>query len=645
MNFNFSILTLAVLMLSSGNLFSQNPINSDQSSDERVSPLLCNPDIRHRLINATANELFKTTSVNDTLNLPFFDDFSSETCWPKATLWSDSTAYVNFGFCINPPSIGAVTFDGIDKDGNAYDDVNAGATGLCDVLTSLPIDLASDLNGVPYLTSDSLFLIFYYQRKGRGDKPETNDSLSLQFYNVVTQSWEYAWSVTGNSTGDTTFSKVKISINNPSYRQRGFKFRFRNHGSKNGMLDIWNVDYIYLNKFLPPDYEVIRDYSFVNQAYPLFSSYASIPWTHYNSINASQQSALLRPAAVLTVRNNNDPAPFPLSISGKVVDPFGNPTQLFGGGGSNSIIVPLNTNTNPPSAFAASSFFSNPSAFDQTYFDVVYALGQTSGGLPDDFAQNDTLIHRQHFFDYYSYDDGSAELAYGINGVNAKLAYRFDILKGDTLRGVNMFFAQSGTSVASQQFRLAVWSGNASGPQGNPVYEEFNQTPAYLDSINKFKTYKTDPIYLGPGTWYFGFIQNNAVLLNIGLDVNTPADPTKKYFNTSGSWTQSQLPGMWMIRPVFSGEELYSGIGTNQSSNQFTIYPNPATDHVRLNYPEDLGSNAIVEFLDATGRLVKSVNNRQDNIPLTDLNAGIYFVRLTYGDAGIIQVSRLVVKP
>ncbi|MFM7176391.1 MAG: hypothetical protein ACKO0X_03075, partial [Bacteroidota bacterium] len=515
------------------------------SKDERLTSLKGNGVLQSKI---NEDNLTRTSaSVFDTLELPFFDDFSRETGWPNPSIWSDSSVYVNYGFGINPPTVGCATFDGLDKFGNAYNDVNAGATGLCDVFTSKPLDLYDDENGVPYLSSDSLFLIFYYQRKGRGDNPESTDSLSLQFFNVASQTWQSVWSVNGATTGDTVFSKVRIPIINPVFRQNGFKFRFRNFGSQNGMLDIWNIDYVYLNKFLPPDYDVIRDYAFVNQSYSLLNGYSALPWVHYNGLTPSQKTALIDNAAQLLVRNNNDGSPFPISVSGKIIDRFGLQTQLFGGSGANSIIIPLNTNSSPPSNFNPALFFDDPSAIDQTYFDAVYSLGQTSGGTPDDFTVNDTLVHRQHFYDYYAYDDGSAELAYGINGVNAKLAYRFDLLQADTLRAINMFFAQSGTSVASQQFRLAVWSGNANGPQGNPVYEKFNQSPLYVDSLNKFNTYRTDPVFLTAGTWYFGFIQNNSVLLNIGLDINTPADPSKKYYNTAGSWVQSQLPGMWMI--------------------------------------------------------------------------------------------------
>lgn len=638
---NFSVLVFVFSgLLLSLNSFAQPVANNP----EFTSPLTRNGKLQDYKQIQTVNRNLSSAFL-DTLDLPFFDDFSRETAWPNQLMWMDSSVYVNYGFAINPPTIGCATFDGLDKFGDAYNNVNAGAGGLCDLLTSKPMDLFDDENGVPYLSSDSLFLIFYYQRKGRGDNPEANDSLSLQFYNVLSQTWQSVWSANGTTTGDTVFTKVKIPINNPSFRQKGFRFRFRNFGSQNGMLDIWNIDYVYLNKFLPPDFDVIRDYAFVNQGFSLINGYSALPWVHYNGLSSSQKTALIDNSAQLLVRNNNDASPFPISVSGKIVDRLGLQTQLFGGSGANSIIIPLNTNTTPPSNFTPSLFFDDPAAVDQTYFDAVYSLGQTSGGIPDDYSINDTLLHRQHFYDYYAYDDGSAELAYGINGINAKLAYRFDLLQSDTLRGINMFFAQSGTSVASQQFRLAVWSGNASGPQGNPVYEKFNQTPMYVDSLNKFKTYPTDPIYLTAGTWYFGFIQNNAVLLNLGLDVNTPSDPSKKYYNTSGSWVQSQLPGMWMIRPVFSSQELYSsspsGVG---NGSKFSIYPNPADDYFQVQSTLISSDKSLLEIMDVSGRVVYKMSGITGPFSISELADGTYTVRITDMASGASQIARLVIQ-
>jgi len=615
------------------------------AQDERILPLHQNSVIKKAIADQKNNhvEMRSSSAPGDTLFLPFFEDFSTFTVWPDADKWTDSSSFVNFNFPLNPPTVGVATFDGINKDGNAYNSTNAGAVGLCDELTSRHLNLLNDENGLPYNSSDSIFLIFYYQRKGRGDNPETADSLVLHFFNPVSQMWSSVWKTVGATVGDTDFTKVKISITNPDFRQNGFRFRFMNYGAQTGLLDIWHVDYVFLNKFLPPDFDVIRDYAFVYQGFSLLNSYSAVPWKHFTFIPQSQQQSMVKSSADLTIRNNNDVNPFPVKVAGTIYDQYGNPTPIIGGGGLNSIVIPLNTNVSPPATLNTNTFFQDPGAIEQSLFKAVYEIGQTSGGVVDDFSMNDTLSFTQNFHDYYAYDDGSAELSYGINGIGAQLAYKFTTLKGDTLRAINMHFTQSGLSVTNQLFRLAIWTGNAAGPVGAPFYEEFNQTPNYNDSINGFFTYHTDPIYLPAGTWFFGFIQNNAVLLNLGLDVNTPADATKKFINTSGSWVNSTLPGMWMIRPVFDSSPLYSGIEDPDANSYLNVFPVPATNILNLETNGRAHGNMNVSISDVSGRTILAFSEFVSSIDVHELSSGLYFLNVRNTFTGKTETRKILI--
>ena len=53
---------------------------------------------------------------------------------------------------------------------------------------------------------------------------------------------------------------------------------------------------------------------------------------------------------------------------------------------------------------------------------------------------NDTIYHYQKFFSHFSYDDGSAESAYGINVSGAMGALQFKLNRPDTLRAVQIYF-------------------------------------------------------------------------------------------------------------------------------------------------------------------------------------------------------------
>ncbi len=600
------------------------------AQQEIITPLKYNPVIKSEIYRQQTQDASAKVMATgpDTLFLPFYDDFSRYLVWPSAERWSDSAAFINFNYPINPPSEGVATFDGLDKEGNPYDDSNANANGLCDYLTSKPINLFNDVNGLPFNPSDSIFLVFGFERKGRGDNPESNDSLALQFLNPATQQWASVWKATGNTGGDTSFTKIKISINDVNYRQNGFRFRFKNHGSKTGILDVWHVDYVYLNKFLPPDYDIIRDYAFVYEGTSLLNNHSAIPWKHFTSLSTSQQQSMVKSVADLTIRNNNDAATFPISVSGIVYDQYNNPTTIVGGGGLNNIVIPLNQNVSPPATLNTNSFFIDSSSGDHVPFRAEYLLSSTSGNL-DDFPQNDTLIFTQDFYNYYAYDDGSAEVAYGVSGVGASLASKFDILKPDTLRAVQIYFAHLGLSVTNQIFRLAVWSGGASGPSGNPVYEKFNQSPNYIDSINGFYTYYTDPIYLTAGSWFFGWTQNNGTLLNMGLDLNTPADQSRKFINTSGSWTNSSYMGTWMIRPVLSDSPINTAVNEMPDVASIRVYPVPATDLLHIDRGTADLSKCTVWLTDISGRILYHSPELKSTLDISSLSAGMYILHIS----------------
>jgi len=611
------------------------------SQQEMLFPLKHNAVIGNALKQAAEhNGIYRVAMPSaDTLLLPFFDDFSIPTVWPSSEHWVDSLAYIGPGFAINPPTVGVATMDGLNKEGNPYDNTSISANGLCDQLTSKPLDLFADENGLPYNASDSIFMIFYFQRKGLGDAPESNDSLRLDFYNVNTLNWDKVWMETGNSTGDTLFTKIKISIDNTDYRQKGFRFRFSNFGSKTGNLDIWNIDYVMIDKFLPPLYDVIRDFAWVYQGYSLLNSYSAVPWKHYSQLSGSQQQAMLKSSALLTLRNNNESNPFPVKVQGIAVDQYGNPQPLVGGGGLNSIQVPLNTNVSPPATVVSGFSFQDPTSGELATFDLTYVLGQTSGGVVDNFPVNDTLKFHQEFYNYYAYDDGTAELGYGINGAGGQIAYKFDVLQADTLRAVKIFFTQLGLSVTNQIFKLAVWSGSST-PSGAPIYQQFNQTPNYTDSINGFYTYLTAPTYLTPGTYFFGMVQSSSTILNLGLDMNTPADQSKKLINTTGSWINSQLPGMWMIRPVFSGTPIDVGIEENLHSEQISIYPVPAHNELNIDLDPELAASVQTRLYNSAGELVYDKMFSR-TVAVNGFPSGIYLIRLTDRKSGK-SVSRTI---
>jgi hypothetical protein len=63
-------------------------------------------------------------------------------------------------------------------------------------------------------------------------------------------------------------------------------------------------------------------------------------------------------------------------------------------------------------------------------------------------------------------------------------------------------------------------------------------------------------------------------------------------------------------------------------SNNFSVYPNPASDVVNIS----VKNNVIVsqtELTDINGRVVKSTNGFTSQINVSELNAGVYFLKIT----------------
>ena len=102
-----------------------------------LKPLIFNPILYNNYKNFKRHN-----KVIDTLQLPFFDDFSYyfHSIYPDKTKWIDDYVYINNTFCIEPPSIGVATFDALNEYGEVYPYASTNPF-IADILTSKPINL------------------------------------------------------------------------------------------------------------------------------------------------------------------------------------------------------------------------------------------------------------------------------------------------------------------------------------------------------------------------------------------------------------------------------------------------------------------------------------------------------------------------
>jgi len=573
-------------------------------------PLNNNPTIINN--NLKDNNAATRTSLSaDTLSLPFIDDFAQEGIYPSSDLWLDSGVFVNSTFCDNPPTVGVATFDGINKLGNRYS--TSASRQYCDTLTSKPIRLAF----ASVQPDTMIWLSFYYQPQGLGIAPFTSDTLILLFRDS-TGLWNRVW--TKNGTTKQPFARVNIHITDSKYFSDRFQFRFMNYGPPNANTDHWNIDYVYLNNNRINNDDIV-DFGMVNNPNTLLSEFHSMPWTHYQSV-ASNPSTL-RSTQTDSARNINYYGGT-LDPRFEIIDPTGAQFYSDALGGV------------PTSQGAVSSFtFDLPSAYptgfpgDSASF-LVKSYLNVDTSITNEYQKNDTSYYRQNFYNYYAYDDGSAEVNTGLSGSNLKWAMKYNVKMRDTLKAAQIYFNPTSLDLSTQLIQIAVWSNIAPPTTETLLHKMINQRPRNIDSINGFATYVFDTtLVVGPGDIWVGFIQNNNVLIGLGVDKNTDSH-TKMFYAANGTWNAYTFSSTWMIRPVFGKHFSLVGVDEiTEAENSFEVFPNPANDKIYFSFDNSPHHKLNYELLDIAGRTVMKGKLISEELSISKLNSGIYFVRLT----------------
>lgn len=617
MHFNLLIKKSLVVLLS--------VISFSLLAQEQLKPLSGNINLPAIPKNTLLSK--KTTSVTP-IDLPFFDDFSYayNSPYPSTNNWLDSNAYINTGFAIAPITLGVATFDGLNKKGYPYSiNVPVSYSGVADTLTSRPINLKATTTHT-YITADSIFLTFYYQAEGKGDSPEPNDSLSVDFWKPNQNKWKKVWGVKGYnpSATDTNFYRVRIAISDTSYLDSLFKFRFRNSATISGSLDHWHVDYVQIKKDYFYADTLLDDIAFAYKPSSFLKNYSVMPYRQYNITlekapnfrnyirsNFKDTTACNYDYFVKDKNGNNVPTDAVVIFS-EGINPFSN-GGYYSGPGSNLGF------TNYP--------FPN-SLTDSASYTIKHVLIPSSDGI----KANDTLVHVQKFGTYYAYDDGTAEQAYYLNTYGAKTAMRFTLNVFDTLKSVRIYFdpITDGTAIQASSFRLMVWAAGSNGP-GNLILKDSLVYPTYLSgSYNLIPTYNlTSCLPLGVGTYYIGIQQTTNKGLNIGFDRNTN-HMDALYYDIGNGWVQSAVPGSLMINPVMGCTiPAPVGIRENEKIDLIKIFPNPAQDKITISYPGNQLENVNVEIVSALGQVVYSSSiTSNEQIDISNIANGLYFIHL-----------------
>ena len=558
----------------------------------------------------------------DTLVPPFTDDFSYPSDKPSPALWQDAKVWVNDEMALFQNSLGVATFDGLNENGFAYKENALGSDSLADVLTSAYLDLQGLSN---------VYLSFQLQEGGRGELPSNNDSIVVEYWSPVTADWTQVWGQKGSGTSGP-FSSVILPVQGANYLQKGFRFRFAAYGARAGAYDIWNVDYVQLDKDRNPSDTIITEPA-IARAHPLIigsGAYTSWPWWVSNASSVAN-----RPSTLEFIYRRNGAVPsggWSLNLGQFRWEENGALVQQ-----TTAVPVITNTQHNQDQTFTVSvpstamTSFSGPT----TVSTKVWFDGSAAG-----FRSNDTVRGTLTLNNYLALDDGSAERAYAVqNVVGGRVAQKFKVggLGGsDTLKGMYFNFVDAGEAYTST-FRMAVWAPADSGDgpgnilyMSDSLYRPFtgyyrgDMMPYELDSSVSLNAYAE--------VW-LGYICTSSNPMYLGLDQQrTLPSGMPRYYGDGFNWYQSLEPGVAMMRPYFRYSP--TDMAVEELAQDFKVYPNPSSGSLSIESPS---AHYVLRTL--TGATVAAGHvEGYNNLELHHLDAGLYILSLRTAQ-GIAQVK------
>ncbi len=574
-------------------------------AQEFVNPLVFNSQIPQKF----SKSIFE---LNSSIELPFYDDFSNYLIYPKTSHWIDNDVFINRNYPVNPINIGVATFDGLDSIGRPRNLSSETVHGSSDYLTSRPIDL-SNLSEV--------YLSFYLQSTGLGNEPEFNDIFMLEFLDADSV-WQIIWDTTGYSLSD--FEKINITINENTFLHNTFQFRFHNKATLSGNFDHWHIDNVLLTDDLSL-FNDIEDVAFVYETSQMLNFYSSIPWKHFDQNRAVYMASNMD----TWVRNNymtTQSVDYSYDIYTQDNDLiFHYPST---GPSRNDEIPPFQTDNfsysdDSPAAITVgvSAFPSSSIDLKSNSFTIVQSLATDDNDL---FKVNDTLKYVQNFDNYYALDDGSAEASYGINVEGGMVAMLFNISENDTLKAVQIHFEENYEDSDGLTFSITLWNKESDIPS-DVIYQSQIFYPEFTDFKNGFYEYVLENPISVSGPVFIGWQQYYDEIINIGLDKNT-INNDRMFYNLGSGWNQSNCAdcdGTWMIRPVF-GSLTVSSI-ENGLSNSFSVFPNPASSSVNVEFDEP----HTISIINLSGKQVyKNFSDGRLNIDLQSFSKGIYILEI-----------------
>jgi hypothetical protein len=588
------------------------------------------------------------TKALEPMQLPFWDDFSftnpARPTSPNDTLWETGAhVYIGNGLAINPPTIYAASFDGLDSAGLPYNATDILANGYTDELTSRQILLSGADKGSTYLT-------FFFQWKGNGDPPDKADFLAIEFKDDQDKWVERTRIYPGGHTDKTRFYDTMLYVAGDKYYHDKFQFRFRSYGRESGPYDVWNVDYVHLDDDRIPETRKFRDRALASQPNSMLGSYSAIPLVHFiqnprfnrafiNLFNLSGASAVGLTTTAEFTNYYSDQAP--LNYSAELKDTLGG-----------DILEHQRLQYAYVNATDAAPLLQLGPTLDSIDMRVQIVLDSKDdddeqvGSVPIpgyDLRVNDTLTTVYHFADYYAYDDGSAEYALSLITSGNRCVVEFPMLTEDYayLTGFDIYMPNYGIS-ANQTMDFLIYgpSPGGEGPAKIPSLV-FNRTISGQGLDTFFHVGPIIPAIQVKDVFYVGWLAPSIGKPTVGVDYGNDTG-NRIYVNTNGIWEQNPngFTSSVMIRPyVQPSEPPLVPVIPGVEKGTLTVFPNPCqgTCFIRGNYDE-------LALMNSIGQPIPFEEEQLDDrtrLSFPTAAPGLYLLKITRGKYS--RIEKLIV--
>ena len=568
-------------------------------------------------------------TYSQSITLPFFDDFSlNKTSIPNPKLWKNGGVSINNTFPINQPSVNVATFDSRNAAGIPYNFSNKFAYGSTDTLTSVAIDLSG------LAAKDSVYLSFYWEAKGLGELPDSDDSLVVSFLNNKNQ-WKTIWRQEGISKD--AFTQKILAVNQAEYLHKNFQFRFETRGRQSGAFDMWHVDFVYLNKQRRLKDIYTQDIALRGFKNSYLKRYSAMPLRQY-LVNPSAETNSSMEVLVSALQRNARLVNFTWTVS----DTVSKSILLNERGGNETVTTPnpSNKKNNVP----VFSTFSQKQAVLKFTQKIAYGgtgttiVPDSTNNIPDALLlSNDSVSIYTPLLDYYAYDDGTAETGADTDQTLGKVAVKFALNRADTVNAVRFNFTPYFKDIAGQFFLLQILE-SANGKPAKVLHQQSVRV-RYPSEINGFVEYPLDMNIAVKDTFFVSWTKVNEDVIGVGVDKNSDFG-SNIYYSMGNEWIQNKsLKGSLMVRPVMGFKANSSGQNGSPlasevpNDKQFLVYPNPTSGVLRWNF-ENIQS---ISIFDVSGKEIFYKKTDSQELNIENLPDNIYYINFSDGKKNFIR--------